>query len=397
MIELLQEITSKCLYCAKPKCVAACPIGNNIPHILQLVKNKQFFAAARELVHPFGSVCSLVCPQHANCQSSCVLALKDGAGVDFPVVERYLDTYWKFTIRREDLPDQNQTVTQNGQTTVINPIKKIAVVGGGPAGITIATKMHLAGHKVVLFERNSLLSTLRLIPDYRLPPSYISEVIKRTEFCFEYVNRNVTPQLLVDLTKRYDMVYLCVGKNKMYNLGIPGEELATPYDQALTELLDGEVIVVGGGNTAVDCATLTKARAQKVTIAYRRSVQEMPCFPRELYYCQRAGVEILNNLAPVKLEKVDDKLHLTLAKTVSENRGKLTVTDEQITLVADHVVSAVGSYFDKTILSAFGDTLPANLVLLGDCNGGSLVREAISQALGSDHTQLGAPRNFRCD
>ncbi len=382
MIELLQQITSKCLYCAKPKCVQACPIGNDIPHILQLVKNKQYFTASRKLKHPFVSVCSFVCPAHANCQSACVLSLKDGVGVDFPTVERYLDSYYRHEVVRQDIPDLNQTESVAGGVVQINPSKKYAVVGGGPAGVTIATKLYLAGHNVTLYERDQLLSTLYLIPRYRLPTNYLNEVCRRVDGCFTYLNINVTAQRLKQLTEQFDKVFLCVGKNKAYPLGIPGEELATDYKYALShDDMYGDVIVVGGGNTAVDCATWAKCRSKNVTLAYRRSVQEMPCFPQELYYCQRQGVQILNNLAPVKLEKIDDKLHLTLAKTHSQNRGKLTITDEQITLTADYVVCAVGSYFDKSILSAFGDTLPSNLVLLGDCNGGNLVRDAVAQAM----------------
>lgn len=383
MIELLQEISSKCLHCAQPKCIAACPIGNDIPRILDLVKSKQYFAAARMLKHPLGAVCSLICPQHANCQSSCVLFKRDGVGVQFPIVERWLDTYCRYDVIPPRLLEKEQLERLAAQHPDHIP-KKIAVVGGGPAGVTVAFCLHNKGDNVTLFEKDRLFSTLRLIPQYRLPYDYVAQACRRVEGCFEMRNVNVTPQHLKQLTEQYDTVYLCVGKSKIYSLGIPGEQLAIGYDKALTQQLDGEVIVIGGGNTAVDAATFCKIHSSKVTLAYRRSVQEMPCFPQELYFCQQSGVEICNNLAPVKLEKIDGRLHLTLAKTVSQNRGKLTVTDEQVTLVADHVVSAVGSCFDKSILSALGDNIPDNLVMLGDCNGTNLVREAIAQALKVD-------------
>ena len=368
--EYLSE-SNRCLHCIKPMCRVACPVGNNIPTFLQYVKNCELDKAVEIIGHPFGEVCGYVCPHQLQCQGGCVLS-KRGQAVQMGAVERAVFAEHPYKIERKG--DK-----LNGC--------KIAVVGGGVSGITFAVKTYEQGADVTVYEKDELLSTLKLLPSFRLP----KETIKRIETAiygkFDVVNKTVSAQDLIELQQSYDIVYLATGASVPYGLGIDGEQLATPYDKFLKgKSPNGKIVVIGGGNTAMDCARLAKRNGCNVTVAYRRQREDMPAFAKEVEAAENEGVNFNYNLAPVKLEQKDGKLQLTFAKTVSEGRGKLTVTEQTSVVQCDTVVSALGSKFDNSI---FGDlqvsddvTHPlSNVYVGGDATGGKIVAKAVDNAL----------------
>ena len=363
--------SNRCLQCMRPACRVACPVGNNIPAFLQYVKNGELKKAVEIIGHPFGEVCGYVCPHELQCQGSCVLSRR-GQSVQMGEVERTVFALNPYKVERKGNKLKR---------------KKIAVVGGGVSGITFAVKTYEQGADVTVYEKDELLSTLKLIPSFRLPTEALTRIEKALKGTFKVVKQAITAKELAQLQRDFDIVYLATGASVVYGLGIDGDELATPYDDFLRgKNLKDNIVVIGGGNTAMDCARLAKRNGCNVTVAYRRTREDMPAFAKEIEQTENEGVQFSFNLAPVKLEAKDGKLLLTLARTVSEGRGKLTVTDETTVIQCDTVVSALGSGFDKSIFGQqqVGEDVRhplSNVYVGGDAAGGKVVAKAVADAL----------------
>ena len=391
--------SSRCLHCLKPSCQQGCPLGNDVPRFLQFVSEGKLQDAVQLLGHPFGEICGFVCPHDAQCQGGCVLSRR-GQAVKMGEVEREVFARYPYEVKRK--------VRVGSKSSGL----KVAVVGGGVSGITCAVKLYEQGADVTLFERDELLSTLKLIPDFRLPREAIERVLTAIDGKFTVVKKDVNFEDIfvrkiypwqnkrlrekigesLQLTDSYDAVYVAVGASVLYTLGVDGEELATPYDVFLKRSEHrGKVVVIGGGNTAMDCARLSKRNGCDVTVAYRRTRDDMPAFTKEVEDAIKEGVDFQFNLAPIKLERKGDRLLLTLAKTVSEGRGKLTVTDELTAVECDEVVAALGSKFDsENIYGAFIESLlnplnkhnpRFNLYVGGDALGASTVVNAVADGM----------------
>lgn len=364
--------SGRCLHCKKPGCKEACPIGNDLPSFLRFVKNGDYVSAVKSIGHPFGEICGYVCPHDKKCQGGCVLH-KRSESLNIGEIERRVFEMNPYKVER--LTDSLRGV-------------KIAVVGGGVSGITFAVKTYEAGADVTVFEKDKLLSTLKLIPSFRLPYDAIRRVENGVKAAFETVYKTVDYEYLkTELQKKFDVVYVATGALNGYCLGIEGEEFATDYKLFLqSKQIGSKVAVIGGGNSAIDCARLAKRQGNEVWVAYRRTESDMPAFKREIEDAKRDGVKFIFNAAPQKLQKNNCGLVLTLAKTVSEGRGKLEITDELFDIVCDCAVSATGGAFDKSILGKssvdFSNQLQFDNVWLGgDAKGGKLVADAVADGI----------------
>ena len=395
--------SARCLHCANPSCANACPLHNDVSGFLGRVADGKLDEAVQLLGHPFGEICGFVCPHDACCHGNCVLN-KRGQGVKMGEVEREVCAANHYKVERK--------IRAGSKSSGL----KVAVVGGGVSGITCAVKLYEQGADVTVFERDGLLSTLKLIPSFRLPRQAIDRVLQAVDGKFEVVTRDVNFEDIfvrkhypwqtktqknkigesLQLTDAFDAVYVATGASVPYTLGVKGEALATPYDTFLKkENYSGRVVVIGGGNTAMDCARQAKRCGCEVTVAYRRTRADMPAFNREIEDAASEGVDFQFNLAPVKLERNGDKLLLTLAKTVSEGRGKLTVTEDTTTVECDEVVAALGSKFDsENVYGAFIQSLlnplnphnpRFNLFVGGDALGASTVANAVADGMKVAH------------
>lgn len=365
----------RCLQCKNPGCSAACPLGNDIPTIVRLVREGKFAMAVQVVGHPFGGVCGYVCPHENQCQGGCVLA-KRGQAVPTGEAEAIAFTNSPYVVARRD--DKLAG-------------RRVAVVGGGVSGITFAVKCYESGADVTVYESNMLLSTLYGIPEFRLPHRLLDDIVHSVEQSDIRVEHKYVCQAdITAMQNDNDIVYLAVGRTVCRALGVTGEEYATTADKFLHEaMLPRDVIVVGGGNTAMDCARLNARLGGKTMIAYRRAMADMPCYAKEVQAAADDGVMFETNLAPVMVDKqADGRLSVTFARTNSEGRGRLSVTDELHTFSCDCLVVAAGNMLDGNVY-AQDKTVPVdncgnasgNLYAGGDCAGGSLVVEAVKAAI----------------
>lgn len=365
----------RCLQCKNPGCSAACPLGNDIPTIVRLVREGKFAMAVQVVGHPFGGVCGYVCPHENQCQGGCVLA-KRGQAVPTGEAEATAFTNRPYVVARRD--DKLAG-------------RRVVVVGGGVSGITFAVKCYESGADVTVYESNMLLSTLYGIPEFRLPHRLLDDIVRSVEQSDIRVEHKYVCQAdIAAMQNDNDIVYLAVGRTVCRALGVTGEEYATTADKFLHEaMLPRDVIVVGGGNTAMDCARLNARLGGKTMIAYRRAMADMPCYAKEVQAAADDGVMFETNLAPVMVDKqADGRLSVTFARTNSEGRGRLSVTDELHTFSCDCLVVAAGNMLDGNVY-AQDKTVPVdncgnvdgNLYAGGDCAGGSLVVEAVKAAI----------------
>lgn len=365
----------RCLQCKNPGCSAACPLGNDIPTIVRLVREGKFAMAVQVVGHPFGGVCGYVCPHENQCQGGCVLA-KRGQAVPTGEAEATAFTNSPYVVARRD--DKLAG-------------RRVAVVGGGVSGITFAVKCYESGADVTVYESNMLLSTLYGIPEFRLPHRLLDDIVRSVEQSDIRVEHKYVCQAdIAAMQNDNDIVYLAVGRTVCRALGVTGEEYVTTADKFLHEaMLPRDVIVVGGGNTAMDCARLNARLGGKTMIAYRRAMSDMPCYAKEVQAAADDGVMFETNLAPVMVDKqADGRLSVTFARTNSEGRGRLSVTDELHTFSCDCLVVAAGNMLDDNVY-AQDKTVPVdncgnvdgNLYAGGDCAGGSLVVEAVKAAI----------------
>ncbi|HMA85207.1 MAG TPA: NADPH-dependent glutamate synthase [Desulfosalsimonadaceae bacterium] len=304
----------RCLQCKKPACVTGCPVSIDIPSFVGLVSEGKFSEAIRKIweKNSLPAVCGRVCPQEIQCEGECVLG-KKGEPLAIGNLERFVADYER-ELGSGDVP---QTAEPTG--------KKVAVVGSGPSGLTVASDLLLKGHEVTLFEAFHKTGGVLVygIPEFRLPKDIVASEIAFMEKmglkieCDEVVGKTVTLDELFE--EGYDAVYIGVGAGLPKFLNIPGENLVGIYsaNEYLTRanLMKGyrfpeydtplakgkNVVVLGAGNVAMDSArTAMRLGADKVRIVYRRSRDEMPARAAEIHHAEEEGIEMYLLTNPTK-------------------------------------------------------------------------------------------------
>ena len=301
----------RCIQCKKPLCVGGCPVNIDIPWFVRLIAEGKFVEAARKLKETNGlpAVCGRVCPQEDQCEKVCIIG-KKGAPVSIGGLERFAADFER----------------EHGE--VMLPVlpkwtgKKAAVVGAGPAGLTVAADLVKMGHKVTVFEALHTAGGVLMygIPEFRLPKKIVqSEVEYLKRMGVEIVLNAVVGKLeTLDelLANGYGAVFVGTGAGLPNFMNIPGENLVGVYsaNEYLTRLnlmkayqfpeydtpvfSGGKVVVIGGGNTAMDSArTALRLCHEEVTIVYRRSREEMPARIEEVHHGEEEGLKfrILTN------------------------------------------------------------------------------------------------------
>ncbi len=283
-------------------CVAQCPAGVDIPGYVALVGAGRYADAVRLIRkdNPFPGACGLVC-EHP-CESRCRRNMIEGA-VNIRGLKRY-------AVDHAGVVPPPPCAEATGKT--------VAIVGGGPSGLSAAFYLSLMGHKVTVFEaRKQLGGMLRYgIPSYRLPREELQKDIDAILATGVEVNLGVTigkDISLAELHRRYDAIYISIGAHTDKKVGIEGEDargvisavemLRAIGDGSMPDFTGKNVVVIGGGNVAMDCCrSAARLGAKTVSVAYRRRQQDMTALAEEVEGAMAEGVELLTMMAPVRIE-----------------------------------------------------------------------------------------------
>ena len=361
-------------------CENSCPLHMRIPGYLQLLKENRLEDAA-ELVwldNPLPASTGRVC-QHP-CEDRCRRAT-----VDDPVNMREVHRYVADTVFETFQPNQLVDLLRRNQLAASG--KKVAVVGSGPAGLTAAFYLALLGHGVTVYEsREEPGGMLRYsLPEYRLPKEVLKkEVDVIRGLGVEFVNRQAlgTDRFLHDLERIHQAVFLAMGTWRERETGMPGEEGPGVWSaiEFLARVLLGKppkksrrIVVIGGGNAAVDSARTAIRLGAQVTVAYRRDRADMPAIPEEVADAEAEGLELMFFVAPNRIVR-DEKGQVTgveLSRMApgefdSSGRRRPVKTGETLVIPCDAVILAVGEIPDAEHLRSAVITLQKDGTVAAD-------------------------------
>jgi len=304
-VEEARAEASRCLQCKKPKCVEGCPVNVDIPGFIALIEEGKFAEAARKIkeTNCLPAICGRVCPQETQCEARCIVG-KKGEPSAIGRLERFAADYE----RENDLIELPEKAPPTG--------KKVAVVGAGPAGLTVAGDLICLGHEVTIFEAFHKPGGVLMygIPEFRLPKKIVEQEVDYlrrlgVEILYnQVIGKSITIDELLD-EEGFDAVFVGVGAGLPYFMNVPGEHLGGVYSASeyLTRanlmrayrfpeydtpiVLGRNVCVIGGGNVAMDSArTARRLGAENVTILYRRSREEMPARAEEIHHAEEEGI-----------------------------------------------------------------------------------------------------------
>jgi glutamate synthase (NADPH/NADH) small chain len=354
----------RCLQCKNPGCIDGCPVLVDIPGFLALVAEGRFTEAARLIkqANALPAITGRVCPQEDQCEGRCVLT-KRYESVGIGRLERFAADW-------EAAHDEMQTPALAPATG-----KKVAVVGSGPAGITVAADLAMLGHRVKIFEALHEPGGVLVygIPEFRLPKAIVAREIQYVCSLGAELETDVVvgrTYTIEELLEQFDAIFLGTGAGLPWFLEVPGENLNGVYsaNEYLTRanlmkayqfpvydtppIRGRRVVTVGGGNVAMDSArTALRLGAESSTIVYRRSRAEMPARMEEIHHAEEEGVafELLTN--PVAFHSTDNSgwvreaecIRMTLGEPDSSGRRRpVPVPDSNFRIPTDVVILAIG-------------------------------------------------------
>ena len=344
----------KCLGCPKPRCsMIGCPVHTAIPECIRLYKEGRLKEAGEILFNnnPFSAVTSIVCNYKSFCYGACVLNAKKDPVRWYEIEQE---------ISNEFLKAFHPDVTQKND-------QKIAIIGAGPAGLSAAIFLAQKGYNVTVYDKEERIGgVLRYgIPGFRLDKSIVDEyerILKEYDISYHgniEIGKDIT---LSNIRKEADAVIVATGAIKENKLRIPGEEkenvinaLAFLKDNSLIDKAN-KVVVIGGGNVAMDAARSAKRMGKDTYVYYRKTFENMPANPIEVEEALAEGIKFEVFEAPVEVK--DSSVIFRKCENVTDENGKLRTkilenTDHEVTL--DALLVAAGETID---LSVFGEELP---------------------------------------
>jgi len=398
--ELAKKEALRCLNCPKPFCVEGCPVEIDIPAFINLIAGGDFVGAAKKIKekNALPAICGRVCPQEIQCEQRCVRG-KKGEPVAIGRLERFAADYE----RSQGEVEIPETAKPTG--------KKVAIVGSGPAGLTVAGDLVKLGHDVTIFEALHKPGGVLVygIPEFRLPKDIVAseiDYLKRMGVKIEtsfVIGKTSTIDELFE--EGFDAVFLGVGAGLPVFMGIPGENLNGVYSaneyltranlmkaylfpEYDTPIVKGKnVAVIGGGNVAMDSArTALRLGADNVYLVYRRSEKEMPARLEEIHHAKEEGInfQLLTN---PKRYIGDDKgwvvgmecLRMELGEPDDSGRRRpVPIEGSEFVLDVDTVVVAIGTRANPLVQSTTpGLELDKRGYIVADEETGKTSREGI--------------------
>ena len=348
----IKEKSEYCLNCpVKPCSKKGCPLENDIPTFIKAIKEENYKKAYEILSETtvLEAVCGRICPHTKQCEGSCVRGIKSNP-VSIGEMEAFIGD---IAIR------ENYKIAEKNEE---NKDKKIAIVGGGPAGITASAFLLKKGYSVTLYEKYNYLGGLLMhgIPEFRLPKEIVKQTVQKVidlglevKYNME-LGKNITLQ---QLEKQYDAIFLAFGANITTKMGVEGEELEGVYggNQLLEhnnhpDYRGKKVGIIGGGNVAMDCArTIKRLGAQEVKVIYRRAEEQMPAEVKEIQEAKEEGIEFLfqNNIVKIlgkdKVEKVELIKTELVQKEGEARKVPVNIPNSNYIIDIDYIVMALGS------------------------------------------------------
>jgi glutamate synthase (NADPH/NADH) small chain len=354
---------SRCIQCKKPKCIAGCPVGIDIPGFIACVAAGDFEGGIRKMkeTNMLPAICGRVCPQEEQCEKVCLTG-KKGEPVAIGRLERFVAD-WEREHGKMEVP-------AIGKPTG----KSVGVVGAGPAGLTVAIDLRRAGHEVTIYEALHAPGGVLMygIPEFRLPKAMVSaevDVVAKMGVEIRYNHVVGMIEKVDELMERHDAVFLGTGAGLPWFMGIEGENLSGVYsaNEYLTRsnlmraydfpnadtpiAVSKRVAVVGGGNVAMDSARTAKRLGAEVYLVYRRTEVEMPARNEEIEHAKEEGIifKLLHN--PIRYVgdetgrvKGAECLRMELGEPdASGRRRPVPVEGSEFILELDTVVVAIGN------------------------------------------------------
>ncbi len=361
--EMAVNEAKRCLKCKNRPCMSGCPVNVKIPEFMGLIADGDFEGAYHKIkeTNALPAVCGRVCPQEAQCEGKCIRGIK-GESVAIGRLERFVADWY-----RENREEPHTEITKNG--------KKVAVVGGGPSGLTCAGDLAKLGYDVTIFEAFHSAGGVLVygIPEFRLPKAIVKHEVDALVNLGVNIQTNMVIGKILSIDDIIDMgyeaIYIASGAGLPMFMGVEGEDLVGVYsaNEFLTRInlmkayLDeydtpikraNSVAVVGGGNVAMDAARCAKRLgAEHVYIIYRRSMDEMPARAEEVHHAFEEGIEFKILTNPKRIVG-DENGNVTAVECVSMELGEpdasgrrkpIEVPNSEFLLSVDSVIMALGT------------------------------------------------------
>ncbi len=359
-MEKTEEILEKAKYCLKCKtkpCSKGCPMNTNIPEFISEIVNENFEKAYEILKdnNIFSHICSIICPQEEQCEGSCVRGIKQ-TPTQIGTLEKYVNEW----AEKEKIKTKIQIKQEKN--------KKIAVIGSGPAGLQASYDLRKEGYQVKVYEKEKSLGGILNygIPDFRLKKEYVYELIEQlkeigVEFETEKeLGRNIH---IKELLQEYDSIFIGIGAEtpSIYNIGefdkiYDSDYFLKSYNNGNFIKDLGDVVVIGGGNVAMDSArSAIKMGAKSSNILYRRDEKHMPARKLELKEAIEDGVNINFQTRVIKAEGREKKIEkVKCIKTEIVDGMALDLPNTEFDFKANTVVFAIGLKPNKEVLKSEG-------------------------------------------
>lgn len=347
---LLREEADRCLLCKKPRCKENCPISTPIPEVISLYKEERLDEAGKILFenNPLSVVCAVVCPHEDQCKGNCIRGIK-GEPIRFHDMEYEISKQYLENLKFENIEKKDD---------------RIAVVGGGPAGITIAFILAQKGYKVTIFDAHEKIGgVLRYgIPEYRLSNEILDSMEERLVELGVRIRPNtlIGPVISVDRLKEdgYKAIFIGTGVWNPKTLNIKGETLGNVHyaidylKSPSTYRLGKKVVVIGAGNVAMDAARVAKRNGADVTIVYRKGIEDMPATRQEIKEAKEDGVQF--DLFKAPLEITEEGIKVALTENVIGEDGRVStkiLEGKEEFVECDSVIIAVSQNPKSNIVS----------------------------------------------